>query len=96
MNLLFAPTASMHTRMGDEWRKTFREVLDSITVADFARATGRPYRTVQDWRRGLRNPPPEALTDLVAFLRSRSQAYAAAAQRLETVAPDSGKENPDE
>ncbi len=87
MNSLSLPAASKYVRMGNDWRTTYREVLDSLNVADYARSIGRPYRTIQDWRLGRRNPPPEALTELVAFLRSKSQAYGTAAQRLEAVAP---------
>lgn len=85
--LLYSPVACSFVRMGNEWRTRFRETLATLNVADYARAVDRPYRTVQDWKLGNRNPPPEALHELAGYLRSQARAFAAAADELEAVAP---------
>ena len=74
--------------MNTEWREAYRSVLGRINVAEYARWSGRPYRTVQDWRRGQRQPPPEALQELVRYLRDRAATLAATADRLEALAPE--------
>lgn len=73
--------------MNTEWRETYRAALGRINVAEYARWSGRPYRTVQDWGCGQRQPPPEALHELVRYLRDRATTLAATADQLEAVAP---------
>lgn len=72
----------------DDARERFRQILDRLNVAEYARSIDRPYRTVQDWRRGTHAPPPEALREMVDFLRTRSRAYADEADALERLADD--------
>jgi hypothetical protein len=74
--------------MDTKWRETHRVALGRINLADYARWSGRPYRTVQDWRRGQRQPPPEALPELVRYLRNRATTLAAIADQLKAVAPE--------
>ena len=82
--------------MGDDWRPRFREVLGSLNVSEYGRATGRPLRTLQDWQASRRDPPPEAISELVAYLRSKSVAFATAAAELEAVAPSEARGGTDE
>jgi DNA-binding transcriptional regulator YiaG len=74
--------------MNTEWREAYRAALGRINVADYARWAGRPYRTVQDWRRGQRQPPPGALRELVRYLHDHATTLAATADQLEAVAPE--------
>jgi DNA-binding transcriptional regulator YiaG len=74
--------------MGRDWRARFRKELGGLNLSAYSRDTGIPLRTLQDWKAGRRNPPPDAATRLVAYLRSQSQALATAARRLEAVATD--------
>ena len=73
--------------MNTEWRETYRAALSRTNLAAYARWSGRPYRTVQDWRRGQRQPPPRALHELVRYLRDRATKLAAIADQLEAAAP---------
>ena len=82
--------------MDTKWRETYRAALGRINLADYARWSGRPYRTVQDWRHGQRQPPPEALPELVGYLRDRATTLAATADQLEAVASQEEGITPDE
>ena len=78
--------------MGENWGKAFRRELAKVNLADFARYSGRPYPTVRAWHYGKRRAPPGALHELVAYLRQVSHAHAAAADKLEAVAPPQEEE----
>lgn len=42
-----------------------------LTQARFAELTGIPRRTLQDWERGIRTPPPWLEKMLAAYLREQ-------------------------
>lgn len=44
----------------------FKELVDGYNIAAFSRAYAIPYRTLQDWRSGVRTAPPY-VKHLIAF-----------------------------
>lgn len=56
--------------------KTIRNICEEYAYGqtDLAKRFGIPLRTVQDWYRGVRNPPPYVIQMLDELLRLEKEA----------------------
>ncbi len=60
-------------RTAAEWIKEIRE-RTGLSQAKFGARYGIPMRTVQDWERGVRTPPPYVVTMLDMLVKKETDA----------------------
>ena len=81
--LLSASRVSIFPHMGKELERPFREALGLVSLAELARDTNRSRSAWEKYQFGERHVTIGAARELAAYLRSRSSAYAEAAEELE-------------
>jgi hypothetical protein len=69
--------------MGKTMEDQYLAALELVVLSDLSRSTGRAYRTLQAYRKGDRGVTAPAARELIAYLRSRAQAFTAAADQVE-------------
>ena len=76
--------------MGKDLERQYREALRGLNYVAVSRETGRGLRTLQSYMSGERRVTKPAAEELVAYLRSRSSTFLAAADRVEAALEKEG------
>ena len=83
MTTLAAPLSEQYILyMSKHLERWYRETLSGLNLAAVARETGRGHRTLHAYVRGERNVTRPAVEELVAYLRSKSDTFTAAADKM--------------
>ena len=83
MTPLALPVYEQYTlHMQSDLAKWYRETLSGLNLAEVARETGRGHRTLHAYVRGERNVTRPAVEELVTYLRSKSDTFTAAADKM--------------
>ena len=78
--------------MGRDLEREYREALRDLNYVAVSRETGRGLRTLQSYMSGERRVTKPAAEELVAYLRSRSSTFLAAADRVEAALKKEGED----
>ena len=68
--------------MSKHLERWYKETLSGLNLAEVARETGRGHRTLHAYVRGERRVTRPAVEELVAYLRSKSDTFTAAADKM--------------
>ncbi len=78
--------------MGKDLEREYREALRGLNYAEVARETGRALRTLHAYMNSSRRVTEPAAQELIAFLRSRSASFTAAADKVEAALEEEGQD----
>ncbi len=78
--------------MSTDLAQWYRETLRGLNLVEVSRETGRGLRTLQSYMSGERRVTKPAAEELVAYLRSRSSTFLAAADRVEAALKEEGED----
>ena len=91
MTLLARPVSVLYiTHMGKDLERQYREALRGLNLAQTARDTGRGLRTLHAYMNGDRRVTEAAAGELVDYLRSKSETFMAAADKVEAALEKEG------
>ncbi len=91
MTLLARPVSVRYiTHMGKDLERQYREALRGLNLAQTARETGRGLRTLHAYMNGDRRVTESAARELVDYLRSKSETFMAAADKVEAALEKEG------
>ena len=68
--------------MSKDLQRWYKETLSGLNLAEVARETGRGHRTLHAYVRGERNVTRPAVEELVTYLRSKSDTFTVAADKM--------------
>ena len=68
--------------MSRHLERWYRETLSGLNLAEVARETGRGHRTLHAYVRSERRVTRPAVEELVSYLRSKSDTFTAAADKM--------------
>lgn len=78
--------------MSTDLERWYREALADLNVERVARETGRAPRTLHSYLSGERRITEAAVSELVAYLKARSEHLDASAERLSAAFEMEGKD----
>ena len=76
--------------MSKRLERWYRETLSGLNLAEVARETGRGHRTLHAYVRGERRVTRPAVEELVTYLRSKSDTFTAAADKMAAALEEEG------
>ncbi len=68
--------------MSSDLAQWYRETLHSLNLVEVSRETGRGLRTLHSYLRQERRVTDPAVRELIKYLRSKSESFTAAADRM--------------
>ncbi len=83
MTALALPTVAQYIlSMSTELAKWYKQTLRGLNLAELARETGRSHRMLHAYVRGERRVTDPAVRELIEYLRTKSDTFTAAADRM--------------
>ncbi len=83
MTALALPTVAQYIlSMSTELAKWYKQTLRGLNLAELARETGRSHRMLHAYVRGERRVTDPAVRELIDYLRTKSDTFTAAADRM--------------
>ena len=76
--------------MGKDLERRYREALKGLNYAEVSRETGRGLRTLHAYMNGDRRVTDPAVRELIAYLRSKSDTFTAAADKMAAALEEEG------
>ena len=76
--------------MSSDLERWYREALSGLNLAEVARETDRGHRTLHAYMRGERNVTKEAVEQLIEYLRTKSDTFTVAADRMAAALEEEG------
>ena len=76
--------------MSRDLERWYRETLASLNLAEVARETGRGHRTLHGYVRQERRVTDAAVRELIEYLRTKSDTFTAAADKMEAALEEEG------
>ena len=88
--LALSPFEQYILPMSRDLERWYRETLVSLNLAEVARETGRGHRTLHAYVRRERRVTDPAVRELIEYLRTKSDTFTAAADRMEAALEEEG------
>ena len=76
--------------MSTELAKWYKEALGGLNLAELARETGRSHRMLHAYVRGERRVTDAAVRELIEYLRTKSDTFTAAADKMAAALEEEG------
>ena len=80
--LALSPAEQYILPMSRDLERWYRETLANLNLAEVARETGRGHRTLHAYVRQERRVTDPAVRELIEYLRSKSDTFTAAADKM--------------
>jgi len=91
MTALALPTVAQYIlSMSTELAKWYKQTLRGLNLAELARETGRSHRMLHAYVRGERRVTDPAVRELIDYLRTKSDTFTAAADRMAAALEEEG------
>ena len=76
--------------MSKHLARWYIDTLSGLNLAEVARATGRGHRTLHAYVRGERRVTDSAVRELIEYLRTKSDTFTAAADKMAAALEEEG------